>query len=376
MRVFLSYATEQLPLAEQVWRALEGDGYSVFFDRSRLHAGDDYHSRIRNAVRRSHAFVMLVTPDAIAEGSYALTELRIAGELPPRRRPVVIPVMVQPVEYERLPSGMSEVTVLEPHGDVPAEIAAALDSRRRGLRRRNLLRLGAWAIVLAVAGAVGPTIYRSFVPGSESVPAAERVKLRGFAANGGWMITFDIADTRLREIVYALDGGGEFKSTGLSDYRDPQTGLPVPNYAVLLPGVSREHDFLVKYTDGRGVEQGPFKVHFDPRASYVAESKRQLAMMPWVSFLEMSRGEPFAYFALLVYKNAFDQVRYSVDDESLSQRIRFTPDWNAVGVPPITADDQTLVAIPPTARFVAVQLRFIDGSSSEIRRFPRTDTGS
>ena len=42
MIVFLSYASENRDIAEQVNLALTGAGHKVFFDRDSLPAGDDY----------------------------------------------------------------------------------------------------------------------------------------------------------------------------------------------------------------------------------------------------------------------------------------------------------------------------------------------
>ena len=50
MKIFLSYATEDRALAEQIQLALAGAGHEVFFDRESLPAGGDYHERIKASV--------------------------------------------------------------------------------------------------------------------------------------------------------------------------------------------------------------------------------------------------------------------------------------------------------------------------------------
>lgn len=136
MIVFLSYASEQRDAAEQVNFALAGSGHEVFFDRESLPAGDDYHRRIRQAVEDSDAFVFLISPASVAEGCYALTEMKFARQKWPDPRHRVLPVMIEKTAYARLPNYLKAVTVLEPEGNVPAEVAAEIDrwdqARRHG----------------------------------------------------------------------------------------------------------------------------------------------------------------------------------------------------------------------------------------------------
>ena len=128
MVIFLSYASEHLDIADQVNLALTGADYRVFFDRDSLPAGADYHVRIRKAVQGSDAFVFLISPDSVTLGSYALTELKFAREKWPNPTRHVLPVMVERTEYGQIPNYLKAVTVLEPEGNVPAEILAELDN--------------------------------------------------------------------------------------------------------------------------------------------------------------------------------------------------------------------------------------------------------
>src|SRR5713101_1672896 len=127
MNIFLSYASDRRDIAEQVYFALTNSGYKVFFDRDSLPAGDDYHKRIRKSVKDSEAFVFLISPKSVAEGSYTRTELKYAREKwsDPRQR--VLPVMIEPTEFQQIPNYLKSVTILKPEGSVPAEVTAALE---------------------------------------------------------------------------------------------------------------------------------------------------------------------------------------------------------------------------------------------------------
>ncbi len=148
MNIFLSYSSDRRDIAEQVSLALTGSGHKVFFDRDSLPAGDDYHVRIRKGVENSDAFVFLISPRAVAPGSYALTELKYARQKWPDPRRKVLPVMIERTEYQHIPNYLKAVTVLEPEGNAPAEVVAelerwnadareAFDSKRAGAPRQE-----------------------------------------------------------------------------------------------------------------------------------------------------------------------------------------------------------------------------------------------
>lgn len=131
MRVFISYASEDRELAEQVHLALIGSGYSTFFDKESLPPSGDYHTRIREAVARSDAFVYLISSHSVAPGSYALTELKYARAKWPHPKDRVLPVVTEAISFEKIPVYLKAVTVLEPEGNVAAEVVVALSQMLR-----------------------------------------------------------------------------------------------------------------------------------------------------------------------------------------------------------------------------------------------------
>ncbi len=124
MKIFLSYASEQRPVAEPLTLALEADGHEVFFDRHDLPVGGSYHDRIRDAVDDADRYVFLISPESVEPGSYALTELSLAQARWPRPSGRVLPVMAAPTPFDRLPPYLGAVTVLQPKGNLAAEVAA------------------------------------------------------------------------------------------------------------------------------------------------------------------------------------------------------------------------------------------------------------
>jgi len=126
VKVFLSHASEDAPVATQICMALRGAGHGVFFDADDLPPGGDYNARIRAAIEASDAFVFLLSPHAVDAGSYTLSELRFARQRWPRPWGHVLPVMIAPTPWSAVDPWLGSITVLRPAGNVAAETVDAL----------------------------------------------------------------------------------------------------------------------------------------------------------------------------------------------------------------------------------------------------------
>ena len=122
--VFLSYATADRDVAEEVHFALATAGLEVFFDRESLTPGGEYHTRIHQELNRSSLLVFLISPDSVAKGSYCLSELKFAKEKWPSPKGVVLPVIVRETDFKAIPAYLKAVTVETPEGDLAAEVLA------------------------------------------------------------------------------------------------------------------------------------------------------------------------------------------------------------------------------------------------------------
>jgi hypothetical protein len=134
MRIFVSHASEQRRLAEQIVHRLNGDGHRV----EPLRAGEPFDGAIRTAIRRSDLFIFLISPHSVASGRYTHVELAVAEERWNRRVGHVLPVMVAPTAKDDIPPYLLSVTILEPRGEIVAAIGHHVDSLRR-LRQRRLV---------------------------------------------------------------------------------------------------------------------------------------------------------------------------------------------------------------------------------------------
>ena len=133
MRIFLSYASDQKNVAEPIAFSLRGRGHKVFLDKDDLPAGASYDDQIEKAIDDSDIFLFLISPAAVAKGRFTMTELAFARKKWPVADRNILPVMIAPTEYKDVPNYLKAVTVLEPMGNVAAEVASAVEQLRRGV---------------------------------------------------------------------------------------------------------------------------------------------------------------------------------------------------------------------------------------------------
>jgi tetratricopeptide (TPR) repeat protein len=152
MKVFLSHASEQDEDARSIEIALRGEGHSVFLAQSVLPSGASYNDQIRDAITRSDLFLFLISPEAVDKGRYTLTELEFAEMKWPSPSGFVLPVMIKKTEISSIPPFLKAVTILEPQGNVPAAVAAAVAWLSKPWWRRLLRQSAAILILVALIG--------------------------------------------------------------------------------------------------------------------------------------------------------------------------------------------------------------------------------
>jgi hypothetical protein len=142
MQIFLSYASEDKAIAEPIAFSLRSRGHKVFLDRDDLPAGGEYDHKIEEAVQQSGLFIFLISPTSVAKGRFTLTELEFARRKWRKADGHVLPVLVAATPMADVPSFLKSVTILEPKGNVAAEVASAVVSMAGGRDRRSLYILG------------------------------------------------------------------------------------------------------------------------------------------------------------------------------------------------------------------------------------------
>lgn len=142
MQIFLSYASDDKAIAEPIAFSLRARGHKVFLDRDDLPAGGEYDHKIEKAVQQSALFIFLISPASVAKGRFTLTELEFARQKWKKPDGRVLPVMAAPTPIIDVPSFLKSVTILEPKGNVAAEVASAAVELVRDKDRRSLYVLG------------------------------------------------------------------------------------------------------------------------------------------------------------------------------------------------------------------------------------------
>ena len=169
IRVFLSYARNDRGVAELVAQSLIERGHKVFFDGNNLPAGETYEDQIEAAVERAGLFVFLVSPHSVEDGRFTRTEIVFAQKKWPSAKDRVLPVIITPTEFDTIPAYLRAVSILEPEGNIPAEVAAAVDRLAR--RRPRLLKLMGCLVLLAATAYAGWSVL---------IPKSPKLKVEAF----------------------------------------------------------------------------------------------------------------------------------------------------------------------------------------------------
>jgi hypothetical protein len=150
MRIFLSYASEDVQATQKIAAALQAAGHSVFFDKTDLKSGREYDTSIRDEINGVDAYIFLISSNSITQGRYPLTELAFAEKRFPNPSGRVLPVMLESVEWARIPAYLTSVTILGLRGNGPAEVVAALaELRSRRYSFRQMVAAAAVSTVVA-----------------------------------------------------------------------------------------------------------------------------------------------------------------------------------------------------------------------------------
>jgi TIR domain len=122
LRIFLSHASDDTLIAHEVTLALQQEGHEVFFDRTSLPAGVGFHGAIQDELSEADLFLFLISPAALAGGRYTRTELKLAEERWPDPSGRILPVIISKTDWGTIPPYLMAVTVLEPEGNIAAEV--------------------------------------------------------------------------------------------------------------------------------------------------------------------------------------------------------------------------------------------------------------
>jgi Caspase domain len=186
--------------------------------------------------------------------------------------------------------------------------------------------------------------------------------------NGGWTVTFSIADPTLG-ISWRMAGSGDFRETGFLDTLDSRTRKRIPNPSIELPPDAQAATIEVRYVDASGEMRGPFPIKFDPDAAIVRDQRKILDMTAtsWLSFREFNGL--LVYFTHLVsYRCAIREARIGIDT-AVPDKVLKMPPCDMRDPIAIPYGAQLYMKLPPQTQFMSVELTYRDGSVSEVKSF-------
>ncbi len=133
MNIFLSYPSETRPKVEDVAASLRAENHEVFFDEDELAPGRTYNDLIRNAIRECDLFVFFITPGSVEKGRYTLSELLFASNRWSNPVNRILPIMLLATPMADVPATLRSLKILEPEGNLAAEIATTVQNLGRHL---------------------------------------------------------------------------------------------------------------------------------------------------------------------------------------------------------------------------------------------------
>src|SRR5262245_310675 len=130
MQIFLSYASEKRAVAESIAYALRNRGHQVFLDEDYLQAGKGYAAELEAAIQDADLMIFLISPQSVEPGRYTLSELEFARRQWRGASRRLLPVMIEPTDMSLVPAIAKGVTILQPKGNIAAEVAACAEELR------------------------------------------------------------------------------------------------------------------------------------------------------------------------------------------------------------------------------------------------------
>jgi hypothetical protein len=188
--------------------------------------------------------------------------------------------------------------------------------------------------------------------------------------NGGWSVTFSIADPTLG-ISWRMGDSGDYRETGFIDTLDPRTRKRMPNSSIELPADAPAATIQLRYVDTNGELQGPFPIRFDPEAALIRDQRKilDLTATSWLSFREFN-GLLVYYSQLMSFRCAIREARIGIDSV-VPDKVLKMPPCDPRDPSAIPHDATPYLKLAPTTKSVSVELTYRDGSVSEIKSFRR-----
>jgi phosphatidylserine/phosphatidylglycerophosphate/cardiolipin synthase-like enzyme len=207
MRIFISYASEQSSIAEQLAVSLRQQKHDVFFAGADLRAGNSYYAEIRQKILDCELFIFLISPASVS-ARYPMSELDTLEKASPTPGARVLPVEVESVPIDRVPNYVRPLTILRQVGDLVTDILNRVTDISQERERQRIADQARRAELQRSL-----SVFREADQSSEIVgriQAGEEVTVTPVKDNPNWMKvkSKDQDGWAMAQDIVAMDDGG------------------------------------------------------------------------------------------------------------------------------------------------------------------------
>jgi hypothetical protein len=165
LRIFISYASEQVELARQVHQQLSGNGFDAFLDQRQLVAGAPFDAALHERIAQwADAAIVLVSAEYVQAGRFTLEEVQRLQARWPHSTGQVMPIRLaaDPALLHAMPAYLAAMHApLAEHNVARQALRLALDWRQRHREEeaaRQLHTASRWRRVRRIVAVGGLTL--------------------------------------------------------------------------------------------------------------------------------------------------------------------------------------------------------------------------
>ena len=191
------------------------------------------------------------------------------------------------------------------------------------------------------------------------------------------MVNLSVAEPAV-DLLWRQKESEEFKSTGLMDYINPDTGRRMPKTTVQLPIQDGDVQLEAMYVTPTGLEMGPFDLSFNALELGRSWTKEILDEFwtNWVGFRDFG-GKHMIYFThILSYRLAVKTIRYKLGDDESWLEFPFQTVDTLHGAFGVGSDQQIYITCPATTGRIRVQVEYYDGTWSAVNEYQKSPGGN
>lgn len=198
-----------------------------------------------------------------------------------------------------------------------------------------------------------------------------RISAQFTRSNAGWsgVITLPEAATWLE---YRLGAGHEFRTTGLSQILDPQTGKPMPKPHFEFASEQGPTDIAVRYLDAKGVPSAVTQIAFDPAVALARSLRDTLERTSgsWLAFGSGQNSQNLYFTHVITYRCAIAKLELGFNGAAPAEAF-VLPACDPANPYKAPSSSRFFMNIGADVETVGVRITFVGGDTSEVKTFRR-----